>query len=422
MAGGTEMKKTKPFTIGKLEVMNAYNKVKANKGSGGVDQVSLQDFELDKANHLYKLWNQMSSGSYMPCAVKLVEIPKKGGGKRPLGIPTIVDRVGQTVVKDLLEEDMDKIFHEDSYGYRPNKSAHQAVEQARKRCWKYNWVIDMDIRGYFDNIPHELLMKAVRKHTEIKWVLLYIERWLVAPLQLEDGTIMARTKGVPQGSVIGPLLANLYLHYVMDKWLSRNYPECPFERYADDSVIHCQNKLKADKVLSELEARLKECGLEMHPDKTQIVYCKDSNRNERQPYKEFDFLGFTFRPRQAQNSNRKETFTNWLPSVSNKSMRSMTEKMRGWTIMRVAWCQIEDIAKAINPVLKGWINYYGKFYSAKLRSFMNNINVMIAQWARRKYKKLRVSFIKSIRWLKGLSVRNPSLFAHWQFGVKPSVA
>jgi RNA-directed DNA polymerase len=419
MAGGTAMKKTKPFTIGKLEVMNAYLKVKANKGSGGVDQMSLQDFELDKAAHLYKLWNQMSSGSYMPCAIRLVEIPKKGGGKRPLGIATIADRVGQTVVKELLEKDMDKIFHEDSYGYRPNKSAHQAIEQARKRCWKYNWVIDMDIRGYFENIPHDLLMKAVRKHTDVKWVLLYIERWLVAPLQKEDGTIVGRTKGVPQGSVVGPILANLYLHYVMDLWLSRNYPECPFERYADDSVIHCQNKLKADKVLKELEARLQECGLEMHPEKTKIVYCKDSNRNERQPYSEFDFLGFTFRPRQAQNSNRKETFTNWLPAASRTSMKSMTEKMKGWTIFRASDVQIEDIAKAINPILKGWINYYGKFYRAKLVGFMNSVNQMIARWARRKYKNLRTSLLKAIRWLEKLSVRNPSLFPHWEFGAKP---
>jgi RNA-directed DNA polymerase len=418
-AGGTEMKKTKPFTIGKLQVMDAYLKVKANGGSGGVDQMSLLDFEQNRAGHLYKLWNQMSSGSYMPCAIRLVEIPKKGGGKRPLGIATIVDRVGQTVVKELLEKDLDKVFHEDSYGYRPGKSAHQAIEQARKRCWKYNWVIDMDVRSYFDNIPHDLLMKAVRKHTAVKWVLLYIERWLVAPLQLEDGTIVARTKGVPQGSVVGPILANLYLHYVMDLWLSRKYPECPFERYADDGIVHCQNRQKADKVLDELKARFQECGLELHPEKTKIVYCKDSNRNERQPYSEFDFLGFTFKPRQAQNSNRKETFTNWLPAVSRTSMRSMTEKMKGWTIFRASDVQIEDIAKAINPILKGWINYYGKFYRAQLVGFMRGVNQMIARWARRKYKNLRTSMLKAVRWLVKLSVRNPSLFPHWEFGAKP---
>ncbi len=414
------MKKTKPFTIGKLEVMNAYEKVRANRGSGGVDQMSLLDFEQNRSSHLYKLWNRMSSGSYMPCAVKLVEIPKKGGGKRPLGIPTIVDRVGQTVVKDLLEKDLDKIFHADSYGYRPGKSAHQALGQARKRCWKFDYVIDMDIRGYFDNIPHDLLMKAVRKHTDVKWVLLYIERWLVAPLQLEDGSIVARTKGVPQGSVIGPLLANLYLHYVMDMWLSRNHPESPFERYADDSVIHCASKPKAEMLLQSLGSRLRECGLEMHPGKTKIVYCRDSNRRRKyEPYGEFDFLGYTFRPRQAQNSIRKETFTNWLPAVSRKSMQSMTDKMKGWTIFRATDVQIEDIANAINPVLKGWINYYGKFYKTELKGFMNRVNQMIARWARRKYKGLRTSLLKAIRWLVKLSVRNPSLFPHWKFGAKP---
>ena len=414
------MQKTKPFTIGKLAVMNAYEKVRANRGSSGVDQMSLMDFEKNKRNHLYKLWNQMSSGSYMPSAVKLVEIPKKGGGKRPLGIPTIVDRVSQTVVKDLLEQDMDRIFHEDSYGYRPNKSAHQALEQARRRCWKLDYVIDMDIRGYFDNIPHDLLMKAVRKHTNIKWVLLYIERWLVAPLQLSDGTIIARTKGVPQGSVIGPLLANLYLHYVMDMWLSKHHPECPFERYADDSVIHCVSKTQAERLLQSLGARLQECGLEMHPEKTKIVYCKDSNRrNETERYAEFDFLGYTFKPRQAQHRIRKETFTNWLPAVSRKSMQSMTDKMKCWTIFRASGVEIEEIAKAINPMLQGWINYYGRFYKTELKDFMNRVNQMLARWARKKYKNLRTSLLKAIHWLAGLSDRNPFLFPHWELGVKP---
>lgn len=400
--------------------MNAYLRVRANKGSGGVDEVSLQDFDLDKGRYLYKLWNQMSSGSYMPCAVKLVEIPKKDGGKRPLGIPVVADRIAQTVVKELLEKDIDKIFHADSYGYRPNKSAHQAVEQARQRCWRYDWVIDMDIRGYFDNIPHDLLMKAVKKHTNIKWVLLYIERWLVAPLQLQDGSQVARTKGVPQGSVIGPLLANLYLHYVMDIWLSRNYPGCPFERYADDSVIHCPSRLKAELLLKGLESRLQECGLEMHPEKTHIVYCKDSKRTEQHPYGEFDFLGFTFKPREMRTRNSTMSFTGWSPAVSKKSMQVMTEKMKSWTIMGITDCQIEDIAKAINPILKGWINYYGKFYKSTLIRFMTRINTMIARWARRKFKHLRVSLIRAINWLKRLSFKNPALFAHWEFGVKPS--
>jgi RNA-directed DNA polymerase len=297
--------KAKPFTISKYLVYTAYKRVRSNKGSGGVDGVSLAGFNKDLENHLYKLWNQMSSGSYIPPAVKLMEIPKKDGGKRPLGIPTISDRIGQTVVKAHLGQLLEPMFHEDSYGYRPGKSALDAVAKARERCWRYDWVIDLDIKGFFDNIPHDLLMRAVRKHCKEKWMLLYIERWLVAPLQKEDGEIVARTKGVPQGSVIGPLLANLYLHYCMDVWLSKHYPDCKFERYADDAIIHCKSEHKAREVREKLQERMQECGLELHPLKTKIVYCKDSNRRGKSEHMSFDFLGYTFMPRMAQNSIRK---------------------------------------------------------------------------------------------------------------------
>lgn len=313
------MYRPKPYCISRKSVQEAYLKIKANKGSSGVDQMSMDEFDQQPQKHLYKLWNQMSSGSYMPPAIKLVEIPKKGGGKRPLGIPTITDRIGQAVVTKELEEVVDNLFHEDSYGYRPKKSAIQAVEKARERCWEYSWVLDIDIKGFFDNIPHDLLMLAVKKHVQEKWMLLLIERWLVAPLQLEDGTIVARTKGVPQGSVIGPILSNLYLHYAMDIWLVANYPDFRFERYADDAIIHTRDGEQAEKLKMALGKRLKECGLEMHEDKTKIVYCKDSNRNrKRQKVVSFDFLGFTFKPRQAQNRQRKEDFTDFLPGVASK--------------------------------------------------------------------------------------------------------
>jgi RNA-directed DNA polymerase len=420
-SGGTKVSETKPFRIEKRSMMEAYGRVEANKGAGGVDGVSLAEFEKDWQNHLYRLWNRMSSGSYMPPPVKLVEIPKKGGGIRPLGIPTVTDRIAQTVVAGLLEKAVEPVFHEDSYGYRPGKSAIQALEKTRVRCWKYDWVVDLDIRSFFDNLPHDLLMKAVRKHMDCKWALLYIERWLVAPLQKEDGTIVARTKGVPQGSVVGPALSNLYLHYAMDEWLKRKYPNCPFERFADDSVIHCRTEAEAIQVKETLEARLKECGLEMHAEKTKIVYCKDSNRRGDYPNVQFDFLGYSFKPRMAQNSIRKVWFTNCLPAVSDKSMKSMREKMKRWTTLKTAGCEIEDIALEINPVVRGWINYYGKFYISKLRNFMQAINYRIVKWVRSKYLKVRVSELKGLKWLKRISLKQPNLFAHWTIGALPSV-
>ena len=413
------MRTAKSYEISKHVVLEAWKRVKTNKGAAGVDLEKISDFEEKLKDNLYKIWNRMSSGSYLPPPVKTVSIPKKAGGERILGIPTVSDRVAQMVAKIYFEPLVEPYFHVDSYGYRPEKSAMQAVEVTRKRCWRYNWLLEFDIKGLFDNIEHDLLMKAVKHHTRNKWILLYIERWLKAPFQQNDGTLVERTKGTPQGGVISPVLANLFLHYVFDKWMERNYPQNPFCRYADDGITHCRTEAQAKLLLKALDVRFKECGLELHPEKTKIVYCKDDDRRGEYPVTSFDFLSYTFRPRRSKNRWGK-FFVSFLPGVSNKAGKAMRQKARKWKMHLRSDKSLEDLSRMFSPVIRGWINYYGKFYKSALYPTLRQLNRTLVRWAMRKFKKLKGHRRRAEHWLGNVAQRQPQLFPHWQLGIKPT--
>ncbi len=414
------MGKAKPFEISKHVVWEAYKRVKANKGAAGIDDESISVFEERLKDNLYKIWNRMSSGSYFPPPVKVVEIPKKSGGTRTLGVPTVADRIAQMVAKMYFEPKVEPYFHPDSYGYRLGKSAIDAVAVTRQRCWRYNWLLEFDIKGLFDNIDHDLLMRAVKTHTDCKWLLLYVERWLKAPFQREDGQIIERRSGTPQGGVISPVLSNLFLHYVFDKWMERNFAQNPWARYADDAVTHCRTRKEAEDLLERLHERFNECGLELHPDKTRIVYCKDDDRKADYPEIKFDFLGYTFRPRRSKNRYGK-FFISFTPGVSNKAAKAMRNTIRNWRIHLKPDKSIDDISRMFNPVIRGWINYYGRFYKSALYPVLKHMNRALVHWARRKYKKLCRHRRRAEHWLGRIARREPSLFAHWQMGILPSV-
>lgn len=415
------MNKTKSFEIPKAAVWHAYKKVKSNKGAAGVDNQSLSDFERNLKDNLYKIWNRMSSGSYFPPPVKAVSIPKKNGGERILGVPTVSDRIAQMVVRDYLEPRIEPYFHKDSYGYRPGKSAVDAIGVTRERCWRYDWVLEFDVKGLFDNLRHDLLLKALRKHTDCPWVILYVERWLVAPFQKKNGQLEPRSSGTPQGSVVGPILANLFMHYTFDKWMQRNYPQVPWARYADDGLVHCRSLQEAKTLLSVLNRRFEECGLQLHPDKTRIVYCQDEDRpgGEDQEIK-FDFLGYTFRPRRAKN-RRGKFFVSFLPAVSNKAAKAMRGKVHDWRMHLKPDKSINDLSRMFNAVIRGWIQYYGKYYRSELYAVLRYLNDKLVHWARRKYKRFRRHRQQAEYWLGRLARREPELFAHWQLGILPSI-
>jgi RNA-directed DNA polymerase len=407
----------KPFNIDKKLVYEAYKAVKSNGGAAGVDGQTIEQFETDLKTNLYKLWNRMSSGSYFPAPVRAVSIPKKSGGQRILGVPTVADRVAQMVVKQVIEPNLDSVFLADSYGYRPNKSALDAVGVTRERCWRYDWVLEFDIKGLFDNIDHELLLRAIRKHVTCKWALLYIERWLKAPMMQEDGTTMERDRGTPQGGVVSPILANIFLHYAFDLWMVRTHPDLPWCRYADDGLVHCRNEQEAQALKSELQARLAECRLEMHPTKTKIVYCKDKKRKGKYPNVQFDFLGYCFRPRLVRRFRDNTLFCGFNPAVSSSAMKAMRSAIRELKLRHQTQLSLQAIARQLNPLLRGWIEYYGRYAPSALYPLLRHVNQTLVAWVMRKFKRFKGHKVRASQFLQQLAAEQMALFVHWGIGM-----
>jgi group II intron reverse transcriptase/maturase len=407
----------KAFNIDKMQVYEAYEAVKSNGGAAGVDGQTIEQFEDDLKGNLYKIWNRMSSGSYFPPPVRAVSIPKKSGGQRILGVPTVSDRVAQMVVKRVIEPMLDPVFLADSYGYRPRKSALDAVGVTRERCWKYDWVLEFDVKGLFDNIDHTLLMRAVRKHVECKWALRYIERWLTAPMVNEAGEKIERNRGTPQGGVVSPILSNTFLHYAFDLWMARTHPDLPWCRYADDGLVHCRSEREAQAIKAALQVRLAACGLELHPTKTKIVYCKDGKRKSNYPNVQFDFLGYCFRPRLVRRRRDKRLFCGFNPAVSASAVKAMRSAIRGLHLRRQTQLSLHDIARMLNPLLRGWINYYGRYAPSALAPLLRYVNLTLLAWAMRKFKRFRDHKVRAGRFLERLAATRPDLFAHWQLGM-----
>ena len=377
----------------------------------------MEAFDANRSQHLYKLWNRMASGSYFPPAVKEVEIPKKDGNIRKLGIPTISDRVGQMVIKMFIEPRLEKIFSPNSCGYRPHRNAHQALKSVREKCWKTDWVIDLDIKGFFDNISHDKLMLVVEKHIPERWVKLYIARWLASPVLTQSGELIEnKGKGTPQGGVISPLLANLFLHYGFDKWLEQTDSTVKFTRYADDVIVHCRSEKHAERTLEAIRNRMTQIDLELHPKKTKMVYCKDFRRQQKYPVVKFDFLGYSFQPRTSISKKAERLFLGFDCAISISSKKRIADKLGALKVHRMTCKSIVGIAKLLNPMIRGWIRYYGKFRISMLHKVFKLLNNRLVRWARQRYKRYKTSIKRAYRWFERVQEQFPNLFYHWQLG------
>ena len=408
------IKKTVPIEY--IDVAKAYRKVRKGGKAVGIDEESWTDFDKEPERNLYVIWNRLASGSYHPQPVREVEIPKKDGSKRKLGIPTLRDRIAQQVIKNFMEKRIDSLFHEHSYGYRPSKSAHEAIEQVRQNNFSFDWVIDMDISKFFDEVDHELMLKAVSHVMEEKWVLMYVDRWLKMPVQKKDGSIEQKQgKGTPQGGVISPILANLYLHFTMDKWLSKHYPTIRFVRYADDVVIHCRSRQQAEEVKAAMVKRLSEAKLRVNEGKTHIAYCKDYCRKGEHETVKFEFLGYSYQPRARKSKRDGRKYMAFTAEISPSNKKRIVQTIRELGAWRDTRLEIGDIARQLNAKLRGWINYYGKYSKRTLRITLSKVDERLLKWLGKKHK---TGVRKAMTKLKVIKRENPMLFYHWQTGYR----
>lgn len=398
-------------------VATAYQKVRKGGKSPGVDGESWAEFESKGVEkELYVIWNRMASGSYIPREVKRIEIPKQDGSTRKLGIPTMRDRIAQEVVKDYMEKRIDIKFHANSYGYRPMKSSHEALKQVRKNVLEKDWVVDVDISKFFDEIDHELMLRAVEAMMEEKWVKMYVKRWLEMKVHLPNGEVEEhKGKGTPQGGVISPLLANLYLHYSLDQWLEKHYPKVSFVRYADDIVIHCATENEAQDLLTALKGRLTEVKLRVNEAKTKIVYCKDYRRKALHEKTQFGFLGFSFQPRSARSQiTAGSNYIVFSGEISRENQKHIREEIQECINWRNTTLEPEVIATMLNSKLRGWITYFEIFGKRQLRTTIRYVDTRLVKWLMRKHK---VGSRAATSLLGHLYGRKPHLFYHWARGM-----